>query len=321
MAQSTTLANLQAYAKRINNDGESAKSDAQILAAIQDALRNTSQVCDWTFLRERKRVTTRPKYTAGRVNVVPNTTQVTGVSNSSGAQAAFPSSIEASNSTFDIKFNGEYVDYRVSARNSSTSLTLVDVYVAASSLSQATYIIYRRSYDLPANCREVLSVVDVRDPNRGLRRINHKEMLEYSLRRTDGTTPDFYSIENKTGNSVRQLWLHPFPDGDTRFQYDLIYQRWPNNPTVATDVIDWPNDLMPLLKAAIAVELALEQQDGERYDLAKTEYADKLSEAMKGDVDESSDFYIGDHSSRSSDFGPGGRRRGFQNYSVTDLSS
>ena len=321
MAQSTTLADLKKYARRINNDGESQKNEDQILAAIQDAMRNASQTCDWTFLRERKRITTREKYTTGRVNVTRNTATVIGVSNSSGSQALFPTSIESSNSTFDIKMAGELIDYPISARLGSHSLTLASVYVGTGSLTQASFIIFRRSYDLPANCREVLNIVDVRDPNRGIRRINHKEMLEYSLRRADGSTPDFYSIENKTGDAVRQLWLYPFPDGDTRLQYDLIYQRWPTNPTLDTDVIDWPNDLMPLLKQAIAVELALEQQDGERYDLAKTEYADKLREAMKGDVDESADFYIGDHSSSGSDSGPGGRRRGFQNYTVSDLSS
>src|SRR5688572_27968325 len=100
MAQTTTLANLQEYAKRFNNDAETGKSSGQILAAIQDALRNISQLDDWTFLRERTCITTAEKYTTGRANVTRNTTFVRGVSHSSGAQATFPSSIESSNSTF-----------------------------------------------------------------------------------------------------------------------------------------------------------------------------------------------------------------------------
>lgn len=315
MAQTVTLANLQTYAKRINSDGESAKTDAQILAAVQDALRNTSQSSDWTFLRTRKRITTREQYTTGAVNVTRYTNHVRATSNASAVVASFPASIESTGATFDIKLAGERVDYPISARNSGTSLTLVDPYVGATSLAKAAFIIYRRSYDLPANFREMIAIVDVREPDTYLQRINHKEMLEFSLRRSDGSTPDFYSIENKTGNAVRQLWLYPFPNGTTRFQYDLIYQRWPTKPVNSTDVIDWPDDLMPLLKAAIAVELALENQDSERYDMAKAEYGDKLKEALKGDVDESASFYIGQHSSAA------GARVKQLHYDVTDQST
>lgn len=318
MAKTQTLDDLLEYARRLNGDAESAKAEDQNLAAVQDAMRNTSQASDWTFLRTRKRMTTREQYNAGAVNVTRYSTHVRATSNASAVTASFPASIESTAATFDIKLNGERVDYMISARRSATSLTLVDPYVGTASLAKAAFVIFRRSYDLPANFREMIAIVDVRDPDTPLERINHKEMLELSLRRSTGSTPENYSIENKTGDAVRQLWLYPFPNGDTRFQYDLIYQRWPTKPVNPTDVIDWPDDLMPLLKAAIAVELAMENQDSERYDLAKTEYSSKLEEALKGDVDESASYFIGSHSSMG---GANARRRGFQHYDSEDQST
>lgn len=311
MAQGKTLADLKAYAKRINSDRNDKKSVDQNLRAIQNALRNASQASDWTFLRTRYRMVTNEQRTSGAVNFTADSTHVRASSNASAVIANFISSI---NSTYTMKLAGENVDYDVSARNSSVSITLTSPYVGTTAAKQP-YILFRRSYDLPANFREMIAIVDVRSPEQELDRKSHKEMLELSLRRADGAEPECYSIENKTGDAVRQLWLYPFPNGSTKFQYDLIYQRWPTTPTADADVIDWPTDHIPLLEAAIAVEIALENEDRERYELFASDYASKLRDAMNGDVDESASFWIG--GGRSS----GVRRKFPLHLSVTDLSS
>lgn len=311
MAQSKTLSDLKAFAKRINSDRTDKKSVDQNLRAIQNALRNVSQASDWTFLRTRRRVVTNSQITSGAVNFTADSTLVRASSNASAVIANFIGSID---STYTVKLAGEQIDYDISARNSSTSITLVSPYVGSSATKQS-YIIFRRSYDLPANFREMIAIVDVRNPTQELERRSHKEMLELSLQRADGAEPECYSIENKTADAVRQLWLYPFPNGSTKFQYDLIYQRWPTIPTADTDVIDWPNDHIPLLEAAIAVEVALENEDRERYELFMSDYAGKLRDAVSGDVDESASFFIG--GGRSS----GVRRRFPLHLNVSDLSS
>ena len=314
MAKTVTLATLKTYAKRLNSDRTDKKSVDQNLRAIQTALRNVSQASDWTWLRTRTRQITNSQYTTGAVNFTADSAHVRASSNASGTIANFAASIGSLNSTYTMKLAGERIDYDISARASSTSITLVSAYVGSTAAKQS-FVIFRRSYDLPANFREMIAIVDVRNPEGGLERKSHKEMLELSLQRTDGAEPDCYSIENKTGDAVRQLWLYPFPNGSTKFQYDMIYQRWPTNPTLDTDTIDWPNDHMPLLEAAIAVEIALENEDTERYQLYSSDYASKLRDAISGDVDESASFFVGE--GRSS----GVRRKSGLHLNVTDLSS
>ncbi len=316
MAKSTTFADLKVKAARFNNDRTDDKAISINENAIQDALRNLAVVSDWTFLRSRFRLVTDDQTTTGAINLSLNSNSWLATSNSSSVVPDW-SSITSLGSTWTVKVNGEDIDYDISSTGTSAVVPLTSKYVGTANLTRASYKLFRRSYDLPADFREMIGIVDVRRPHHPLIRVSHSEMLELNLGRSGGSTPDRYSIENKTGDTVRQLWLYPYPTGSTKFQYDLIYQRWPDNPTTGTDTIDWPNDLMPLLESAVYREIALENKDMEAYQLADSDYADKLEVALSGDVEDSADWFIG-----MGRVGP----RGLGSYipfhkNVTDLSS
>ncbi len=310
MAKTTTFASLKAYATRINDDSLDGKASAYILEAIQDALRNLANN-PWSFLVKRTRVVTQPdRTTPGTVGIANNKRRIT------FSSLVNPSGNPTLDGTWTIKFAGEDIDYDFASTASTTSvINIASSYVGTASLTASTFRVFKRTYDLPADFRELLSIVDVRRPRFGLEPKTYQSMLLLHQTRSSGDTPTAYSVENKSGDMVRQLWLYPLPSGTTRFQYDLIYARWPSIPASGdadNTIIDWPDDLMPLLKAAIAVELAKKAKDQQQYDLANSDYQEKLTAAGKSDVKESADLYIG---------GSGNYRgwpKGFQHYNVTE---
>lgn len=309
MAKTTTFATLKAYATRINDDSLDGKASAYILEAIQDALRNLANN-PWSFLVKRTRVVTQPdRSTPGAVSIAPNSRAVrfTSLVNPAGRPPL--------DGTWTVKFSGEDIDYDFASTATTTSLiNVTSSFVGVTSTNTGTYRVFKRTYDLPSDFRELLSIVDVRRPRYGLEPKTYQSMLMLHQTRSSGDTPYAYSVENKSGDMARQLWLYPLPSGTTRFQYDLIYARWPTIPASGdadNTVIDWPDDLLPLLKAAIGVELAKKAKDQMQYDLANSDYQEKLTAAGKSDVKESADMFIG---------GQGPRRwpGGFQHYDVTE---
>lgn len=311
MAKTHTLADLKAYAKRMSDDRLDGKADAFILESIQDAIKNLGTIA-WSFLVNHYRLVTAARATRGTCGVTNLTRRVTFTS------LVNPTGQPTLDKTWTIKFASEAVDYDFHSTASTTSvINLASSYVGTTSLDITTtsYSIFKRSYDLPADFRELLAIVDVRRPNWELIPASYAAMRELNLRRTGGDTPTTYSVENKTGDMVRQFWLYPFPSGTTRFQYDLIYARWPSIPTAAsagTTIIDWPDDHMVLLKAAIYMELAKRAEDDQKYQLAKMDYQDKLEAAAKADVPESAGMYIGHDRIR------GGRQPSLNHYTITE---
>lgn len=204
--------------------------------------------------------------------------------------------------TWSVKFSGEDIDYDFASVATTTSLiNLTSSYVGTASLVGATYRVSKRSYDLPADFRELLAIVDVRAPTFKLRRATYQTMLTLNLQRNSGDQPHTYSIEaksNDTGNmKVKQLWLYPSPNGTTRFQYDLIYAAFvtvPTSATAGTTTIDWPDEYMDVLQAAIDVQLAKKAQDQGQLSLARDHYEDLIKNALGGDVDDSYSLYIGE---------------------------
>jgi len=309
MARTTTFLDLKNFALRRANDAVDAKNIEYVEEAIQDALRNVSQIKQWSFLQEEYRAVTADDSAIGTVSVDVDGQIVTGSSTTFSTLGV--------DQNWALKFNGENTDYRVGSSLTVTnaSLGITSVYIGTANLSSVAYKIYKRSYDLPVNFRQMLRIVDVQQPTAGLARVNHSTMLRRNQTRSDGGRPHQYSIENKIGDAVRQLWLYPFPDG--RYQYDLIYMRWPTNPTADRDTIDWPDNEMPLLKAAIEVELAMKLNDHDWMDMARQQYAEKLAVAGGGDIEDSSPtYFIGTRVSRDN-----GRLWDGQHVNVTDQSS
>lgn len=267
-----------------------------MLEAIQDALRTINRL-PWTFLVKRTRVVTHPERTTpGGVTVTRHTRLVRFTS------LVNPTGNPTIDGTWGVKFAGEDVDYDFASVAATTStINLTSSYVGTASLTGAAYRVSKRSYDLPNDFRELLSITDVRAPTFKMRRATYQTMLTLNLQRNSGDKPHTYSIEaksNDTGNmKVKQLWLYPSPNGTNRFQYDLIYASLvtiPDSSTSNTAIIDWPDEYMDVLRAAIDVQLAKKAQNQEQLDIAREHYKELIENALGGDVDDSYSLYIGE---------------------------
>lgn len=297
MAKTTTYSTLKEFARRANNDRTDAKGASFITEAIEEALKTVGSE-KWTFLVKRTRITTSHELNSkGRVNITAN-----------GAKVVFTSGVASLtqagvNNTWTAKFGGDDVDYDIASTAAGSTISLTSPYIAASNVNMTagTYRLFKRSYDLPADFRELVQIGDVRRPHIKLKRINLPDMLAMNLQRSNGDTPYDYSIENKTGDTVRQLWLFPYPSGSLRFQYDLVYYRWPAKPVNDTDIVDWPDDLIPLLRVAIEMEIARKNEDTQTYELKLADYTEKIKVATGGDVEDGGQWYIGMDSGYSGD--------------------
>lgn len=289
MAKTTTYSTLKEFARRVNNDRYDAKSDNFITEAIEEAIKTVGAE-KWTFLIKRTRITTVLELSSkGRVNIAAN-----------GAKVIFTSGVGSLtqagvNNTWSAKFNGEDVDYDFASTASGSTISLTSPYVGETdiTLTSGAYRLFKRSYDLPADFRELVQIGDVRRPHIKLKRVNLPDMLAMNLQRANGETPYDYSIENKTGDAVRQLWLYPYPSGNTRFQYDLVYYRWPAKPVADADIIDWPDDLIPLLRVAIEMEIARKNEDDATYQLKLADYTEKVKNYTGADIEDGGQWYIG----------------------------
>lgn len=289
MAKSQTYLQLKEFARRANDDRYDAKGEAFITEAIEEALKVVGSE-KWSFLVKRKRITTSHELsTKGRVNIVH-----------AGAKVIFTSGIASLtqagvNNQWSAKFNGDDVDYDIASTAAGSTVSLTEIFIGQSNVNLAggTYRLYRRCYDLPDDFRELIALVHTRQPHMPLERKTLPDLLTLNLQRTNGDTPDAYSVENKSGDMKRQLWLYPYPSGNTRHQFDLVYYRWPTKPTTDAEIIDWPDDLMPVLRDAIEMEVAKKNNDDGRYELKKADYNAKKTEAIGADVEDGGQLYIG----------------------------
>lgn len=286
MAQTTTFTTLKSSIIRRNNDDVSGNSIADVEEAIKDSLRNLAQVRDWSFFKDRVRVTTSDDEAAGTISINTGSKILTGSATSWQAAGSVV------DKTWAFKLNGENVDYYVSSSTvTNTSLIFTSSYVGTGNLSAKTFKAFKRAYDLNANTREVHAIINVRNTSSRLLRLNTQGMLEYNLMRNSGGEPMYYSIENKRSDTVRQLWLYPYPD--SQYQYDIIYSRWPTIPSADSDVIDWPDHLMPLLREAVLMELGAKRGDMMMLQRSQMAYSMKLDAAINGDMEDSGRRFIG----------------------------
>ena len=288
MAKTTTYSTLKEFARRANSDRHDAKGENFITEAIFEALKVVGSE-KWTFLIKRTRITTNSEITTpGTVNITQGAAKVI-------FQSGISAAMSAVNNQWSAKFNGQNIDYDIQSTMAGSTVSLTAIYIGPSnaSLTNGSFKLYRRAYDLPSDFRELVQIGDVRRPHVRLNRRSLPDLLAMNLQRSNGETPYDYSIENKTGDAVRQLWLYPYPSGNTRLQYDLVYYRWPATPSVDADIIDWPDDLMPLLRVAIEMEIARKNDDDATYQLKLADYTSKVAAATGSDVEDGNQWYIG----------------------------
>lgn len=196
-----------------------------------------------------------------------------------------------------MEFNGEDVDYEIASVDSATQITLEYPYIGATSLSGEDYVAYQRSYDLPSNFRSLIEIFEVDQPS-NLRRLSTAQMDHLESSSSGGSEPYCYTIREKhrddalTDSATAQLILYPYPDSTIR-QYHLVYQRWPAIPTTDTDIIDWPDELMELVKRAVDLKIADRNADPQLYSMAMSSYQQALASLVKTEIYDVGEIYVG----------------------------
>lgn len=226
---------------------------------VENGLRRVSRQRDWSFLETTKKINTIVPYSTGTVSVNHGSASVT------GGGTTFPSDIVGAY----IEFNGEDGWYEITVRGGDTSLTILDNYsnTGGSNLSGATYKIVYPLYSLPANFRRKAGLFDP-GRRRWLRYTDSTTLWWVHAGRAGTGQPEAYGFTPlRHDPNTTRLLLYPAPSAVEN--YELVYWRhagWYDTATPATstfklkatadtDYIDWPDDMLDLLYAAIVLEL------------------------------------------------------------------
>jgi hypothetical protein len=304
MSKTRTVTNLFSWVTKRNNDDSSGKAIQQNKDAIRDAILNSSKLKDWAHLESTFRVTTSAPVTAGGIDFTNGAAAVTGVE-VSGVTPAWDTAGVSDEWTMELA--GDDVDVEVLSVDSETAITFKHAYVTpgGGDLDDASYILFHRRYKLPVNFRALRKIIDLQLRTKMTKK-TRAEIVEMGHEYSGAGTPDCYAIETKelvvsaqlatAQSQISELWLHPPPD--TARQYDLVYQRWPQIPAFSdpdNEIIDWPDEFMSVLEAAIEVELARANSDTEQVELKKANLMDKVPWDTKADISgqDYDDDYIG----------------------------
>lgn len=226
---------------------------------IENGLRRVSRQRDWSFLETTKKINAIAPYSTGTVSVSHGSASVT------GSGTVFPSDSVGAY----IEFNGEDGWYEITVRGGDTSLTILDNYsnTGGSNLSGVTYNIVYPLYSLPANFRRKAGLFDP-GRRRWLRYADSTALWWVHAGRTGTAQPEAYGFTPlRHDPNISRLLLYPAPSAVEN--YELVYWRhagWYSSNTPATstfklkatadtDYIDWPDDMLDLLYAAILLEL------------------------------------------------------------------
>jgi hypothetical protein len=207
---------------------------------------------------------------------------------------------------WSIELNGESINYDLYRVDGSQSVVLEQAYAGAADLSADSYVAFLRFYSLPADFRQLTTIVEPQHRTR-MKRLSRAQVLEEGHSNSGGGRPQCYSIETKhidagaqlqaSQASIMQLWLYPYPDAT--YQYQLLYQRWPRIPGLDADVsadeeiVDWPDEQMGVLEAAIEVEVARRNDDDAALARAEAALSRKLGNTVQGDVSDIDDVHVG----------------------------
>lgn len=266
MALTTTRLILKNYALHsIGKDAVDPTSVERYERCIENAIKALGRYRDWSFQQDVVDLVTTAPYSTGTVTI-PSTTAVT------FSGTTLPSNVVGQ----VLKFSGETNGYEITVRGSDTAATILSVYAGneAADTAGETYVILFPLVDLPANFKKHIALYDP-ETDEPLGYVGFGENSYRQSQRTGSGTPELYTFKPKRHDvNVRQLMLYPPPA--TKRIYQLAYFRqpgwfdtstvatnaWKREATADTDYVDWPDDLMHVLRAAIQAAVAEEYQPG-----------------------------------------------------------
>lgn len=269
MALTQTRSDLIEYARRAVGAG--ALDDTARLRyeqGVENALKMLSREREWSWQRDVIDLVTTACYPAtpdvALTVTIPTTASVTfsGTTLPAGVVGAF------------LEFASERHWYEITVRGGDTSATIRNVYsgnIAGGTASQSFMIVFPL-LDLPANFRNKGILIDVED-NEYLEDLPYDPMWLLHSERTGAGEPEKFSIIPKRNDPNQwQLMLYPAPL--TARAYQLAYIRNPGWFTTAVPAtsawaavaptgtagdayyVDWPDDLLFLLRLAVVACVA-----------------------------------------------------------------
>ena len=268
---------------------------------IENGLRRVSRQRDWSFLETTTKINTKAPYSTGTVAINHGAAAVT------GSGTTFPADVVGAY----IEFNGEGGWYEITVRGGDTSLTILDNYsnIAGTNLSGATYTIVYPLYDLPSNFRRKAGIFDP-GRRRWLRYADSTSLWWVHAGRAGAGQPEAYGFTPlRHDPNITRLLLYPAPNAIEN--YEMVYWRhagWYSTATPATstfklkadsddDYIDWPDDMLDLLYAAILLDLYEEIGD-QRQGPATQRYYQLFEQAAADDHENGEIRRLGQFSGR-----------------------
>lgn len=297
MNASTTQAALKQFLTQCATaDGATTHDDDAKDRALAGGIRRVCQDRRWGFLRARKRIVTVAPYTTGvSVDIdAPGTgLTFTGSTLSSDMAGRF------------IKFGGEATPYQILSVNTGAgTAVLVEPYPTLGVITTfSSFEILAFNYDLPSDFGKLIKITRV-GAGTNLNRVTLTRYEELRGNQAGNGIPYWYTIAPKLNDTLSQLLLWPAPDAAT-YQWDVWYHRkvgwldastraWKLTPTATTDIVDWPDELIPVLRAAMLCAYYDENPPQRGGDRAEAIYGRLLAATGANDDDAGEDLHVPD---------------------------
>jgi hypothetical protein len=298
MALTRTRSALKDFAREaIHAGAQDDVATARIERGVDNALKALAKRREWSFQRDHFDIVCSIPVTID--DLLTATQGSTAVHDANAGTGAF---VAGQVGGF-LRFNSERKMYEIASVTDDDDLTLVENYSneTPGDLALADGVISFPLYDLPVNFRKHECLFNTVDPSNELAYVDYGAMWQAHLERTGVGTPEAFSLVPKRNDpNVSQLALFPAPDLKKR--YTLTYFRqpgWFSTATPATSTwvkdlgaqaigtydayyVDWPDNLMDVLEAAILMSVAKEIKP-ESYGAYKAAFNSEVAEAAAFD--------------------------------------
>jgi hypothetical protein len=253
---STTFATLYAYAQRHLHNRSGAVAVALAKECTNRALRRIAENDHPHFIKQGYINLVAP-YSSGTVAVAEGGTVVT------GTNATWTSAM----TNRYMKIDDEPVHFQLTSWVSATGFTFAGgAKWLNDSVTSGTYVIYKDTYDLPSDFRKTGSILEktmlaevewISNPDDWHKR----KMQNYTL-----TGPPQWVC---MAESKLRVW--PYETDISVLPF--LYYYWPTDLSADADVMDFPDALIDLVRAAIRAEVAIER--GKDEDATAKAYEEK----------------------------------------------
>lgn len=295
MALTRTRSALKDFAREAIHAGANDDVATQrIERGLDNALKALAKRREWSFHRDTYDIITIPSFSiTSTISVGDASTTVSDSGNTipSNAVGGF------------FEFNSERHWYEITERASAGSATIRQAYTNESStnLAAVSAVVLYPLVDLPANFRKEECLFDTANPDNELAYVDYGSAWLAHAQRAGSGEPEAYGLIPKRNDpNISQIILYPAPDVKKR--YTMTYFRqpgWFSTATPATSswvkdlgaqsagtydayYVDWPDNLMDVLEAAVMMCVAREIKP-EAYSSYKAAFNAEVAEAAAFD--------------------------------------